>query len=164
MTSPAELPHYHQRRMPPFRGRTRMRQVLSALVLTTAGMMLLHQLRPTQSFVSDPVGAAMHHGPNFMRGSQRSGFNPALKDVWDDEDAEPDVDGSHWGAGHLPHDIPQKVKGQTSKSKMPSHVYRDDGLVEVNPEGHHPIYDLIARAEAQWKSKLERQSRHLADA
>ncbi|KAG8745102.1 Glycosyltransferase Family 90 domain containing protein [Ceratobasidium sp. 414] len=150
--------------MPPFRGRTRMRQTLSALVLTTAGMMLIHQLRPTQSFVSDPVGAAMHHGPNLIRGSQKSGFDPALKDVWDDEDAEPDVDGSHWGAGHLPHDIPQKVQVPPSKSKMPSHVYRDDGLVEVNPEGHHPIYDLISRAEAEWKSKLARQSRHLADA
>ncbi|KAF8754258.1 Extension Ser/Thr-type protein kinase [Rhizoctonia solani] len=41
---------------------------------------------------------------------------------------------------------------------------RDDGLVEVNPEGRHPIYDLIARAEKDWSAKLARQSRHLADA
>ncbi|QRV74770.1 glycosyltransferase family 90 protein [Ceratobasidium sp. AG-Ba] len=158
----ADLPSYQATKMAPFRGRTRMRQIATALVLTTAGMTLLHQFRPSQSFVSDPVGAAMHHG--LMRGGRRPGFDPALKDVWDDEDAEPDVWAGHHH--HPAHPVAQKEVEvpAAGKSKLPGHVYRSDGLVEVNPEGRHPIYDLIARAEAAWKAKLDRQSRHLADA
>ena len=163
--APAELPHF-QATMGPIRARTRMRQVLGALVLTATGMTILHTFRPSQSFVSDPVGAAMHHGPSLMGGRKGSSFSPALQDVWDDEDAEPDVDSSHWGAGRLPHEkgAPVKPPPSTTKSRMPDHVYRPDGLMEVNPEGRHPIYDLISRAEKQWKDKLDRQSRHLADA
>lgn len=165
--SPAELTH-PQKTMGPVRARTRMRQVLAALVLTATGMTILHAFRPSQSLLSDPVGAAIHHGPSLMgKGRKGSQFSPALQDVWDDEDAEPDVDSGHWGAGHhLPHEkeAPVKLPPSTSKSRMPGHVYRPDGLVEVNPEGRHPIYDLMSRAEKQWKDKLDRQSKHLADA
>jgi hypothetical protein len=38
-----------------------------------------------------------------------------------------------------------------------------DGLVEVNPDGRHPIYDLIQHAEAEWDEKL-RQSKALDEA
>ncbi|KAJ1307235.1 hypothetical protein OPQ81_001349 [Rhizoctonia solani] len=110
------------------------------------------------------MGAAIHHGPGLIYGKKRPN---ELHDVWDDdEEAFPDVGGAHWESPHqLPHDkLPPVEIPSTSKSHMPSHVYRDDGLVEVNPEGRHPIYDLIARAEKEWNSKLERQSRHLADA
>ncbi|CAE6394278.1 unnamed protein product [Rhizoctonia solani] len=149
-----------------FRVRTRLRQIAGALVFTTAGMMLLHAFRPSQNFVSDPMGAAIHHGPGFIYGKKRPN---ELHDVWDDDDeTDPDVGGAHWNSPNhqaLPHDKSPPVQiPSTSKSHMPSHVYRDDGLVEVNPEGRHPIYDLIARAEKDWSAKLERQSRHLADA
>jgi len=39
-----------------------------------------------------------------------------------------------------------------------------DGLVEVNPDGRHPIYDLIQHAEAAWDEKLQRQSKTLDEA
>ncbi|KAG8710312.1 Glycosyltransferase Family 90 domain containing protein [Ceratobasidium sp. 423] len=146
-----------------FRARTRLRQIAGALVFTTAGMMLLHTLRPSQNFASDPMGAAIHHGPGFIYGKKKPN---ELHDVWDDEETFADVGGAHWENAHqLPHDKAPPVEiPSTSKSHMPSHVYRDDGLVETNPEGRHPIYDLIARAEKVWNDKLERQSRHLADA
>ncbi|KAJ7651143.1 glycosyltransferase family 90 protein [Roridomyces roridus] len=44
------------------------------------------------------------------------------------------------------------------------HTYRADGLVEHNPEGSHPIFDLIDRAKAAWKDKLERASTTLPEA
>lgn len=161
---PAQLP-YFQSTMGPVRARTRVRQVLGAVFFTTIGMTVLHTLRPSQSFVSDPLGATIHHGPSIIGGGRKTyPFSPALQDVWDDEDEEPDVDSTHWGSGHLPHEKGAPVELPPSKSRMPNHVYRADGLVEVNPEGRHPIYDLISRAEKEWKDKLDRQSRHLADA
>ncbi|KAJ7770941.1 glycosyl transferase family 90-domain-containing protein [Mycena maculata] len=38
------------------------------------------------------------------------------------------------------------------------HTFRDDGLLEFNPEGNHPIFELIRRAEVAWKDKLDRAS------
>ncbi|KAH0578976.1 hypothetical protein H2248_003152 [Termitomyces sp. 'cryptogamus'] len=45
-----------------------------------------------------------------------------------------------------------------------SHTYRDDGILEVNPDGSHPIYELIELANARWKSKLSRASKTLDEA
>lgn len=45
-----------------------------------------------------------------------------------------------------------------------SHHFRDDGIVEVNPDGRHPIFELIDRAEARWQAKLNRASRSLEEA
>ncbi|TFK73367.1 hypothetical protein BDN72DRAFT_814608 [Pluteus cervinus] len=42
--------------------------------------------------------------------------------------------------------------------------YRPDGMVEVNENGPHPIYELIARAERNWNDKVKRASRTLPDA
>ena len=41
---------------------------------------------------------------------------------------------------------------------LPSHDFRRDGLLLVNPEGRHPIYDLVERAKAAWNAKLRRAS------
>ena len=48
--------------------------------------------------------------------------------------------------------------------KLASHKFRDDGLLEVNPEGRHPIYDLMSRAERIWEDKLASQSKTLGEA
>lgn len=45
-----------------------------------------------------------------------------------------------------------------------SHRFLDNGLVEVNPDGPHPIFHLIERAEAQWKEKLAKASSSLDEA
>ncbi|CAG7853995.1 Beta-1,2-xylosyltransferase 1 Short=Cxt1p [Serendipita indica DSM 11827] len=48
--------------------------------------------------------------------------------------------------------------------KLASHKFRDDGLLEVNPDGRHPIYDLMSRAERAWEDKVATQSKTLAEA
>jgi hypothetical protein len=45
-----------------------------------------------------------------------------------------------------------------------SHLFREDGIVEVNPDGLHPIFELISRAEARWQGKLDRASKTLGEA
>jgi len=44
------------------------------------------------------------------------------------------------------------------------HVRRSDGLLEVNPQGRHPIYDLVDKAKKKWNAKVARQSKTLRDA
>jgi hypothetical protein len=50
------------------------------------------------------------------------------------------------------------------KKPLQSHSFRSDGLLEVNPNGRHPIYDLIEHAETEWDKKLKRQSKTLDEA
>ena len=45
-----------------------------------------------------------------------------------------------------------------------SHQYLPNGLVVVNPDGPHPILELIRSAEEQWNVKLERASRPVEQA
>ncbi|GJJ08524.1 hypothetical protein Clacol_002742 [Clathrus columnatus] len=58
---------------------------------------------------------------------------------------------------------PSNPKVKTPLSSR-SHFYRTDGLLEVNPKGRHPIYELIDTAEIQWKRKLQKQSKTLEQA
>jgi hypothetical protein len=51
-----------------------------------------------------------------------------------------------------------------NKATLGAHKFREDGLLEVNPDGRHPIYDLMARAERKWEEKLARQSKTLTEA
>jgi hypothetical protein len=53
---------------------------------------------------------------------------------------------------------------QEFEEPLQPHVFRSDGLLEVNPNGRHPMYDLIERAEAKWAEKLKRQSKSLDEA
>ncbi|KAH7890255.1 glycosyl transferase family 90-domain-containing protein [Phlebopus sp. FC_14] len=39
------------------------------------------------------------------------------------------------------------------------HIFRPDGLLAVNPQGRHPILDLIEDAERKWNEKLDRASK-----
>lgn len=55
-----------------------------------------------------------------------------------------------------------KKQGKSVVSE--DHVYRADGLLDVNPKGRHPIPELIERSEIQWKRKVERQSKSLKQA
>jgi hypothetical protein len=58
----------------------------------------------------------------------------------------------------------EAVIGRKAEEPIQSHSFRSDGLLEVNPNGRHPIYDLIERAEAEWDKKMKRQSRTLDEA
>ncbi|TFK26212.1 hypothetical protein FA15DRAFT_667705 [Coprinopsis marcescibilis] len=55
----------------------------------------------------------------------------------------------------------------TQASSAPSnakHFYRADGLLEVNSQGPHPIFELVEQAEQQWREKRGRASRTLKEA
>ncbi|KAI5451156.1 hypothetical protein NCC49_002032 [Naganishia albida] len=58
---------------------------------------------------------------------------------------------------------PQRGSGKL-RLDPDEHNYMDNGLVAVNPNGRHPIYDLLARSQAAWKEKKARQSRTLRQA
>jgi hypothetical protein len=51
-----------------------------------------------------------------------------------------------------------------SSSPLGSHEYLSNGLVVVNPDGLHPILELIRNAEEQWNAKLARASQSLEEA
>jgi hypothetical protein len=56
---------------------------------------------------------------------------------------------------------PQK---QPTSVEFEEHVYRADGLLDVNPKGRHPILELMERSETQWKRKVKHQSKTLKQA
>ncbi|KAG8905165.1 Glycosyltransferase Family 90 domain containing protein [Tulasnella sp. 403] len=63
------------------------------------------------------------------------------------------VDHSKWDDEH-----------KTWIGRLAPHDYAPNGLVMVNEAGMHPIYDLVARAEANWKKKLKRASKTFEEA
>ncbi|KAJ7171166.1 hypothetical protein C8R46DRAFT_1087853 [Mycena filopes] len=60
---------------------------------------------------------------------------------------------------------PSWLKKDAAKNKeQGQHIYHPNGLLYVDPDGAHPIPDLIARAEAQWARKLAGASTSLRQA
>jgi hypothetical protein len=51
-----------------------------------------------------------------------------------------------------------------NKDPEARHLYKKNGLLEVNPDAPHPIYELIERGESLWNAKLARQSRTIEQA
>lgn len=47
---------------------------------------------------------------------------------------------------------------------LENHTYTNDGLLVVNPNGPHPIFELMRDAEAAWDAKLARASKTLEEA
>lgn len=64
--------------------------------------------------------------------------------------------------------VERKARSNTHHSRsnpeLGKHTYRTDGLLEVNPNGAHPIYELVRDAQGRWDKKLERASRTLKQA
>ncbi|KAF9240419.1 glycosyl transferase family 90-domain-containing protein [Melanogaster broomeanus] len=60
------------------------------------------------------------------------------------------------GLGHQPAE-PKLAKVRP----LEEHTYTPDGLLVVNPNGSHPIFDLIHKAETEWEAKLARASKTL---
>lgn len=63
-----------------------------------------------------------------------------------------------------PENLPLDISAADAPGELPSHTYRVDGLLQVNPHGPHPIYELIDRAERFWDAKLQRASKTLNQA
>ncbi|KAG8904911.1 Glycosyltransferase Family 90 domain containing protein [Tulasnella sp. 403] len=55
-------------------------------------------------------------------------------------------------------------RSKGAASSRPKHQYREDGLLVINPNAPHPVYELILRAEREWATKHEKASRTLRDA
>jgi hypothetical protein len=51
-----------------------------------------------------------------------------------------------------------------SAAKPRAHEYLSNGLLVTNPDGPHPIFELIERAQAAWRKKLDSASKTLAGA
>ena len=49
-------------------------------------------------------------------------------------------------------------------SRLGTHYYGDDGLLVVNPNGSHPIFELIRHAEEDWARKFDSTSQTLGEA
>ncbi|KAI6104130.1 glycosyl transferase family 90-domain-containing protein [Pisolithus sp. B1] len=49
-------------------------------------------------------------------------------------------------------------------SALEEHTYTPDGLLIVNPNGPHPMFELMHNAEKEWKAKLQRASKTLDEA
>jgi hypothetical protein len=60
--------------------------------------------------------------------------------------------------------FPQETAASVHNEPLQPHLFRPDGLLEVNPNGRHPIYELIEHAEAEWDKKLKRQSKSFHEA
>ncbi|TFK25273.1 hypothetical protein FA15DRAFT_590775 [Coprinopsis marcescibilis] len=56
------------------------------------------------------------------------------------------------------------LSGEAVDGTTKSHFYRRDGLLEVNPNGPHPIFELLINAEERWKVKNAKASWTLKDA
>ncbi|KAK0215637.1 glycosyltransferase family 90 protein [Armillaria fumosa] len=54
--------------------------------------------------------------------------------------------------------------GKNVQHNVPMHEFLSNGLLEVNPELPHPIYQLIDFSERKWKAKLQRASKTLDEA
>ena len=62
--------------------------------------------------------------------------------------------------------VPER-KPVPKKSLPPAvgkHKFRSDGLLQVNMEGAHPIFELISRAEKEWEAKLRGASKTFQEA
>jgi hypothetical protein len=74
-----------------------------------------------------------------------------------------DVD-SNWDS----EPVPQRKFQSTPKKPLPpplgKHKIRSDGLLHVNMEGAHPIFELIARADKEWEAKLQGASKTFQEA
>ena len=53
---------------------------------------------------------------------------------------------------------------ETLAQSLEQHTITPDGLLIVNPNGPHPIFQLIRDAEAAWEAKCARASKTLDDA
>lgn len=61
-------------------------------------------------------------------------------------------------------DVDPRSATRKKASDSQSHTYDKNGLLIVNPDAPHPIYELVRRAEADWENKVRRSSRTLKQA
>lgn len=64
--------------------------------------------------------------------------------------------------------VPERKLQHVPKKPKPlaigKHKLRSDGLLQVNMEGAHPIFELTSRAEKEWEAKLRGASKTFQEA
>ena len=64
--------------------------------------------------------------------------------------------------------VPERKLHPVPRKPLPpaleKHNFRSDGLLQVNMEGAHPIFELISRAEKEWEAKLRGASKTFQEA
>lgn len=60
--------------------------------------------------------------------------------------------------------IPTKEQAVDYSTNSSRHLYREDGLLETNPDGPHPILELIEQAQKRWDAKHKKASTTLKQA
>ncbi|KAG6817367.1 hypothetical protein H0H87_009554 [Tephrocybe sp. NHM501043] len=69
------------------------------------------------------------------------------------------------GSGSIDHERQKNLPALPEKlPPLGKHLYRSDGLLDVNPNGPHPIFELIRNAEKAWNAKVVKASKSLAEA
>ena len=70
-----------------------------------------------------------------------------------------DVFGIDTDSQSVPEQKPQPVPRKPQPPAIKKHKFRSDGLLHVNMEGAHPIFELISRGEKEWEAKLRGASK-----
>ena len=68
------------------------------------------------------------------------------------------------GIDHRPPTLQGGASGSAGGTRFRHTVDEKTGFLTVNPDGAHPIFDLVASAEKRWKDKLTRASKTLDEA
>jgi hypothetical protein len=62
------------------------------------------------------------------------------------------------------HEPTQSQQSQQDSFDPKSHIYHSNGLIQADPSGSHPIFELFRRAEHGWAKKLRSASTTLDQA
>lgn len=107
--------------------------------------------------------------PAFLQEQQRSSQGQQQPSQGQQQ-SSPGQQQSFQGQQRSSQGLPYKISSQPTPKSLKSrpilgkHRFLADGLVEVNEDGAHPIYELISRAEKEWEKKLKRASKTLTQA
>jgi hypothetical protein len=74
-----------------------------------------------------------------------------------------DIFGIDTDSESVPEQKPHQVPRKPLPHAIRKHKFRTDGLLQVNLEGAHPIFELISRAEKEWEAKLRGASKTFQD-
>lgn len=112
---------------------------LCILVITAVIFVVFQRFTAPESILDDDI----------LDNSPRSSYHPDVDDISDiDSYSEPVLE-------RKPQQVPRKQQPFT----IEKHKIRSDGLLQVNMEGAHPIFELTSRAEKEWEAKLRGASK-----
>jgi hypothetical protein len=111
-------------------------------------------------FIAVPVIAAAIFSGTYLKDVVRDNLHPQMPEVVVVTEAPTTVTRTVY----VPVTPMPAPPAQVHDDDLQPHEYRPDGLLEVNPNGPHPIFELMKRGEADWRAKLGRASKTLDEA